>query len=315
MRLGGALPLAAQSLDPSQNQRYAMLRLGLGCNVLCPFCNVPWEDYNYPMRLSLREIRAEIDAIRARGSERMHISGGEPTIRPELAEVISYARLKGIKTIELQTNGILLKSRAKVARLREAGLTQAFVGLHSHIPKVHDFLVQSPGAFADCLQGTRNLLEAGVEVTLNPVVTVVNYLKLASFMEFIHESLPGVISVSLSVVQPHGRAWKNRVLLPRYGVLSSFIEQAVEKAEGLGLMVNNPFCGLPLCIGGWHKRLYRNVEYCEAQMGQSPGDGQKFHPEVCRPCDLKSHCGGVWKEYPEIHPVLDLKAIVGAPGL
>lgn len=303
------LPEVRSRQGVSENQRYAMLRLGLGCNVTCPFCNVPWESYDAPMRLSLTEIKAEIDRIAAEGCERMHISGGEPTIRPELPDVVAYARAKGMTHVELQTNGIQLKSQARVARLKEAGLTQAFVGLHSHIPKVHDFLVQSPGAFADCVEGVRNLAREGIEVTLNPVLTVVNFRTLTGFIEFIHGSLPGVAQVSLSVVQPHGRAARNKSLMPRYGELSPFVERAVERAEGLGVLVNNPFCGLPLCVGGWHKRLVRNVEYCEAEMGRVPGDGEKFHPEPCGSCGLSSHCGGVWKEYPSIHPVSDLRPI------
>ena len=299
--------------DARQNERYAMLRLGLACNVTCPFCNVPWESYPYPMKLTLAQSQKEIDKIIASGVRKIHVSGGEPTLRPELADVVRYARQQGVTAVELQTNGVLLRSRDYVAKLKDAGLTSAFVGLHSHLPKVHDFLVQSPGAFVDCVQGIRHLIEAEIPVTVNPVLTTVNFKTLPDFMRYLARELPGILSVSLSAMQPHGRAWNNWKLLPRYGEMSPYVESGLEVAESLGLPVNNPFCGLPLCIGGWHKRLSRCVEYSESKLGRKPGDGEKVHPEPCRACALKDGCGGIWKEYETIHPVSDLRPIAEAP--
>ncbi len=292
--------------DLEENRRYALLRLGLGCNAACLFCNVPWEQGGFPLRMSTQEAKRAILGISS-CAERLDLSGGEPTLRPDLEELISRARASGIKIVELQTNGILLR-RPRIKALRLAGLTHAFVGLHSQNPKLHDFLVRFPGAFKACLEAVRGLLEEGLEVTLNPVVTALSFRLLPGYMEFAARALPGLASVSLSVVQPHGRAWRNRFLLPRYGELSPFVELALEKAGSLGLLVNNPYCGLPLCIGGWHRRLSSCVEYCEAELGRKE-DAMKFHPQACSACFLRSRCGGVWRDYPALHPLCDLRPV------
>jgi MoaA/NifB/PqqE/SkfB family radical SAM enzyme len=270
---------------------------------------VPWESYPYPRQLARKEVFGRIDAIAASGSGRMDISGGEPTLRRDLPDIIRYARAAGISTVELQTNAVLLRDKERTQALKDAGLTHAFVGLHSHIPKIHDFLVKSEGAFEACVEGTRNLVACGVATTVNPVLTTANFKHVVEFMRYVHDELPGVRAVSLSAVQPHGRARDYPSLMPRYGELSPYVERAVEEGERLGLFVNNPYCGLPLCIGGWHRRLDRCVEPSEAALGHPPGDGKKFHPEPCGPCSLKDRCGGVWLEYPGIHPVEDLRPI------
>ncbi|MHB2026972.1 MAG: radical SAM protein [Elusimicrobiota bacterium] len=314
MKLIPVAPHVSETLgggEIGENRRYALLRLGLGCNVACPFCNVPWESYDYPMKLSLKDIERELRRLADGGADCLELSGGEPTLRPDLADIIIMAKGIGFRRVELQTNAILLgRSFGYCSRLRDAGLTHAFVGFHSHIAKVHDFLVKRSGAFPSCVSGILNLIGADVETTVNPVVTTVNYKTLPNFMDYVAERLHGVKSVSLSVIQPHGRALNNRKLIPRYGDISPYVEKALDRADVLGLVINNPFCGLPLCVGGWHKRLTRNVEYCEALLGHKPGDGQKFHPTVCGSCSLVNFCGGVWKEYPLIHPRVDLTPII-----
>lgn len=296
--------------DVQENRRYALLRLGLGCNVSCPFCNVPWESYDYPMKLSLDDIRREMIRLRDSGADCLELSGGEPTLRPDLPRIVEEARRLGYRRVELQTNAVLPgKSQKSIIELKNAGLTDVFVGLHSHLPKIHDFLVQQTGAFELCVAGVANFIQSGIATTLNPVLTVINYKLLPDFVEYVSRNLLGVVSISLSAVQPHGRAWNNRKLVPRYGDLSPYVEKALERAETLGLRVNNPYCGLPMCVGGWHKRLARNVEYCETLAGCESGREQKFHPPECDPCSLRYCCGGIWREYPLIHSVSDLKPI------
>lgn len=302
----GAAGRRRRSLELDDFRRDPLVRLGLACNAECPFCNVPPGCRGHAKKVTTAEAKREIEKVALAGEPRLALSGGEPTLRKDLPELVRYARGLGIPSVELQTNAIALRSKGKVRKLQSAGLTHAFVGLHSHIPAVHDFLTRFKGSFAACGAGILNLCAAGVEVTLNPVVTVANFRYMSGYMEFVRERFPAVRSVSLSVVQPHGRAWRHRILLPRYGLISEPIEKAVEAGEKAGLIVVNPFCGLPLCVAGWHKRLESCVEYREARLGRRPGDGEKIHVEICRGCAARRYCGGVWKEYPLLHPLTDL---------
>lgn len=295
-----------------ENRRYALLRLGLACDAECLFCNVPAESYGGPRRLGEGEAGRAIDARAAGGADRLELSGGEPALRPDLPRLVARARAAGFSRVELQTNGVALAAPGRAAELARAGLTHAFVALHSQEERLHDGLTRLPGAWRACLRAVESLLAAGVTVVLNPVVTEVQRRGLAGYVRFVAGRLPGVEAVSLSVVQPHGRAALHPRLTPRYAALSPFVAEALDEADRRGLRVVNPFCGLPLCLGGWTRRLERCVEWCEAELGRAPGEGMKVRPPVCASCSLRTHCGGVWRAYLALDPEPGLRPVAAA---
>lgn len=298
---------------------YAVVRLGTGCNAKCLFCNVPAESYNLPATVSAEEIKKEIaDLCKKQKNLKISLSGGEPTINKDLPEIISFAKRKGIQTVEIQTNAILLRDRNFVRTLKKAGLNKAFVAFHSHIPKIHDYLVGRKGAYADCLAGIKNLLTEKIKVDLNPVVTSRSYKELPGYIRFIKKEMPEVKRVSLSVIQPRGRAWDNRNLVPRYGLISPYVKKALDLGKRAGINIFNPYCGLPLCMGNWWMHLGNCAEFSEkhlehnqlsfVEMKVCPSD-YKTKTCQCLVCDLEKFCNGVWKEYAKIHPLSDLKPV------
>lgn len=298
-----------------QSLPYSLLRLGLTCNAKCLFCNVPSELYSLK-EMSTHEAKAEIERlILLNKNMRLDITGGEPTIRKDLTEVVKYASKKGVKTIQVQTNGILLSNKSYVKDLKAAGLNKIFVGLHSHIPKIHDCLVGLNSAFKKCIKGIKNSLESDIEVILNPVITLKNYKGLPNYIKFIKENFSQIRSISLSVVQPRGRAWVNRYLVPRYEMISPYIKEALYFGNKHRLIINNPYCGVPLCIGGWYQYLEQCVEYCENILKMRKGirdicvNQNKIKAAHCVKCDLNDFCNGVWREYNLLYPLSDLKPI------
>lgn len=299
----------------SENIPYRLLRLGLACNANCLFCNVPVE--TYPAKeMSTQEAKREIaHLISLSKKTRLDVTGGEPTIRKDLEELINYASKKGISTIQVQTNGILLSHKDYVKNLKAVGLNKVFIGLHSSIPKIHDYLVGLKGAFKKCIEGIKNSLESNIEVILNPVITTKNYECLPEYIKFIRNNFPSVSSISLSVVQPRGRAWKHRYLIPRYKMIGPYIKEALSLGNKYRLIINNPYCGLPLCIGSWYQYLEQCVEYCENILKIKQGirnthfNQDKVKTASCSRCDLNNFCNGVWREYIALYPLTDLKPI------
>ena len=273
----------------------------MACNERCVFCNVPVEDYR-PVTPSRAALSAELDAFIASGEQTLTISGGEPTLlRERLLDVVTRARTAGVPFVELQTNAVLIDDDYAQA-LAQAGVTSAFVSFLSHVPALHDQLAGLEGAYPDCLRGMDALLDAGIAVTLNPVTAYVTQELVADYVAFVAERLPRVRAISLSAVQPHGRAKDNPELLPDYQVLKGQVVLAQERANAADIRLLNPYCGLPLCVG-WHESAERSVEAVEAILqreGQAFGVNNrqnKRHGEPCRGCALRTRCGGAWNAY------------------
>lgn len=298
-----------------KNFPYNLLRLSLACNANCLFCNVPPE--SYPLQeMSTQQAKAEIDRLVAFDGElRLDITGGEPTLRRDLEEIIRYASEEGAKAVQVQSNGIVMAEKEYVKKLKSAGLNQGFIALHSSIPEIHDYLVGKKGAFKKCIRAIENLLENNIQVSLNPVITSKSYEYLPDFIEFIKKKFSQIQAISLSVIQPRGRAGINKYLIPRYSIISPYIRKGLALAQERRLTVYNPYCGVPLCIGGWHYYLEQCVEYCQnllkpkIKLAEGSFNEDKVKGPGCRKCDLNNLCNGVWKEYAAIYSFSDLKPI------
>ena len=285
------------------HQTKGLLRLTMACNERCTFCNVPVEDYDHPTPAQA-VIDSQLDEFVTRGDETLTISGGEPTLlRRRLLALIARARQRGIRYVELQTNAVLITEDYARA-LVEAGLTSAFISLLSHRAEAHDGLTLLEGSFEKCVQGIDHLLAVGVRVTLNPVVAYETQTDIADYIDFVAQRLPGIRSISLSAVQPHGRAGRDNgpELLPDYAILRRHIPKAIERAQFHDIELLNPYCGVPLCVG-WVKEIDKSVEAIEALQGgwrPTPGvhnQGDKIQGEPCQLCAVRTRCGGAWRAY------------------
>ena len=288
--------------DPSAEDSHktkGLIRLTMACNERCPFCNVPMEDYD-ELTPSDDIIQQQLDAFIAAGDQTLTISGGEPTLlRRRLLSLAARASSGGISFIEVQTNAVLIDDNYARA-LQDAGVTSAFVSLLSHVPELHDELAGLEGAFEKCVRGIRALTDAGIRVALNPVTARTTQHLIEDYITFVANHLPGVTSISLSAVQPHGRARHNLELMPDYETLKAHVIDAQASARRHGIELLNPYCGLPLCIG-WSKAMSQSVEAIEAQVNHTAqglqNSGNKRQGEPCTDCGLRTRCGGAWHAY------------------
>ncbi|MDP6945592.1 MAG: GNAT family N-acetyltransferase, partial [Myxococcota bacterium] len=101
------------------------------CNFGCGFCyREPWApDFSH------EEAKAEIDAVVRMRHSGIALSGGEPTLREDLPELVAYARSRGIRDIQLHTNGWKLIEPGYAEALKDAGLTSTMISLHAYEPE------------------------------------------------------------------------------------------------------------------------------------------------------------------------------------
>ena len=106
----------------------AMVEITNRCNMDCPVC---FSDANHPAHdVPFGEVRRRLERLLeiSGGPIPIQISGGEPTVHPELPAIVALARALGYRNIELITNGIRVGQDASVLpRLKACGLTAVYL--------------------------------------------------------------------------------------------------------------------------------------------------------------------------------------------
>ncbi len=105
----------------------AMIEISNRCNMSCPVCFS--RAHNTAEDVSLNEIKVRIhNLLDVAGPIPLQISGGEPTLHPDLPEVIRYAKKMGFVNIELITNGIKISQDPNyLSSLVECGLSAVYL--------------------------------------------------------------------------------------------------------------------------------------------------------------------------------------------
>jgi cyclic pyranopterin phosphate synthase len=146
------------------------------CNFRCPYC-MPVDKYHPDFeflksseRLSFEEILRLAHIFAALGVRKLRITGGEPLLRPNIAELVGdLSRVPGIDDIALTTNGILLAQHA--AALKAAGLSRVTVSLDSLDDAVFLQMSGGRGSKAQVLDGIQEAITAGLApIKVNAVV-------------------------------------------------------------------------------------------------------------------------------------------------
>lgn len=99
------------------------------CNLACAYCN-EYDDYSKPV--PIETMKQRVDDLHRLGTTIVTISGGEPILHPDLDELISYMRSKGIIT-GMITNGYLLTAD-RIQRLNRAGLDHMQISIDNLMP-------------------------------------------------------------------------------------------------------------------------------------------------------------------------------------
>jgi hypothetical protein len=165
-------------VEPKQG----LVRVGFRCNQDCGMC---WQGREWG-RYGADQVVRWIEDLRAAGAGALILSGGEPTLDPELVDYLRRARELGFTSVTLETNAVQMAKAGYAERLFEAGLTTAFVSLHSGDAEVSDAITRAPGTHARTVKGTQALLEAGIQVVLNAVMTAEGIDHLGALPDFIH---------------------------------------------------------------------------------------------------------------------------------
>jgi radical SAM protein with 4Fe4S-binding SPASM domain len=151
--------------------------------------------------LPAEDFRKAVDLLAGMGVFHMALGGGEALERPDFFELASYVRARGIVP-NLTTNGVLM-TREHAAKCGMFGQVNVSIDGATSFEEAG----RSPAALAAAIRGVEMLLEAGVKVGLNCVVTRQSFEHLHTVFTFARER--GLSDVELLRLKPSGRARQN----------------------------------------------------------------------------------------------------------
>lgn len=168
------------------------------CNQKCIHCYAAGQVLSDEEELSTEAWKDILAKCRAAGIPQVTFTGGEPTMRDDLTELIAQARWF---VSRLNTNGIKL-TKDYCRELHRAELDSVQITFYSKDPQIHNKLVGAP-QYEHTVNGIDNALAEGLAVSINTPLCTLNrdYVKT---LEFLHEK--GVIFVTCSGMITTGNA-------------------------------------------------------------------------------------------------------------
>ena len=289
------------------------------CPLQCPYCSNPLELERAAGELDTGEWCRVLDEAADLGVLQVHLSGGEPTARNDLEQIVAHARGLGLYT-NLITAGVLLDA-ARIASLRDAGLEHVQLSFQGAEPLVADRVGGYREGHRKKLVVARAIRAAGLPLTVNAVVHRQNLDQLQAMVDLAVDL--DAHRLEVAHVQYYGWALLNRAaLMPAREQLeaaTAIVERARRELRGrlaIDYVIPDYWAKRPKpCMGGWGSTILNvtpqgKVMPCHAAASipgleftsvrdrplrwiwqESPAfqrfRGTDWLPEPCRSCALK----------------------------
>ena len=250
-----------------------LLEVTSRCNLSCPVCfaSSGAQDAEDP---SLSTIAGWYDMLMANGGPfNIQLSGGEPTMRDDLPEIIRLGKERGFSFFQLNTNGLRIASQPDYLKeIADAGLNTVFLQF--------DGLSEASGLAlrgADLLEAKKRAIEVcgeiGVGVVLVPTVARgVNDAELGAVLRFAADNMPSVRGVHFQPVSFFGRCELQamnaaRITIPELlGSIESQMDGLLHKADFRPSNTEHPLCGFHATYtvsgGKWTLQKSENSSCC-----------------------------------------------------
>lgn len=230
------------------------------CPLQCPYCSNPLELARGSEELTTDEWKKVLSELAAIGVLQIHFSGGEPTARKDLIELVRHASEVGLYS-NLITSAVLL-SKERLTALAQAGLCHVQISFQGDEPGLADRVAGYNGAHAKKLAVARWTRELDLPLTVNAVVHRQNLHQLSGIIEM--AVALDADRLEVANVQYYGWALKNRAaLMPTLAQIeesSRIVEEATVRLKGvltIDYVVPDYYALRPKnCMGGWGRQFF-----------------------------------------------------------
>ena len=255
-----ALSDFARSITPYEGGPAGLLaELTHRCPLQCPYCSNPLELERANTELTAQEWGETFRQAAATGALQLHLSGGEPTTRRDLEDILAYAVEAGLYT-NLITSAVLL-TKERLARLAEIGLDHVQVSIQDIVPDNADRISAYDGGVAKKYDVARWTREFGLGLTINAPMHRQNIAHLPQIIDF--AVAVDAQRIEIAHIQYYAWAQLNRAaLIPtRETFLETVdvVEEAKKRLLGVlnfDFVIHDHYASRPkTCTGGWGKSI------------------------------------------------------------
>jgi organic radical activating enzyme len=245
-----------------------------------------------------------VDDLVAREYFGVILTGGEPTLHPELPRIAEYARSRGLH-VRMITNGTRLADSEFAREMADAGLELVHVSVYSVRPKVEEKLRGTPGTLPKAFAAIENANRFGIEVNVNSVINKLNADHLDENVAYFTLHHPYVRHFIWNNLDPSmGRAEVNQAqFTPRLTDFEVSLHRAMSLLHGSGRTFRVE--KVPLCYMtdfAWASTETRKIVKGEERVVHFLDDKQTVrqtdwghvYAPACSACSLRSICGGLF---------------------
>jgi radical SAM protein with 4Fe4S-binding SPASM domain len=204
--------LDVDRIEPFSSKTIAPYRMDLAltyeCQNKCPHCYV-----GKPRKvkeLTTEQWKEVIKHCWEEGIPHICFTGGEPTLREDLRQLVEYAEDLGVVT-GLLTNGRKLSDKGYLDGLVQAGIDHFQITLESHDESIHDLMVGDKGAWRETVAGIKNALTTPVYTITNTTLTRHNVPTIEETVDFLASLGLEVIAANGIICSGHGKGYSSAI--------------------------------------------------------------------------------------------------------
>ncbi len=270
------------------------------CNHFCGFCSNPTTPYVH----TFDSMKVLVDDFVQRGYFGIILTGGEPSLHPELPRICRYATDRGLH-VRMITNGSRMSEPAFAQEMAEAGLKLVHVSVYSVRPEIEARLRGTPDTLPAAFSAVENAHRFGIDVNANSVINKLNADHLDENIRYWVKHHPYVRHFVWNNLDPSmGRAEVNQAqFTPRLADFELSLHRALRLLEksGRSFRVEK----VPLCYMAdfaWAstetrkivKGEERIVHFLDQKQTVRQTEWGHIYAPACDACSVRTICGGLF---------------------
>lgn len=250
-QMRGASPPPLCKTTKRTLSRRGVIWLGQTCNLRCYFCyflnRIADTDHPEHAFMSIEKTKAICHTLRyTYGNTAIDIQGGEPTIYPDILELVRYCHEIGLYPT-LITNGLVLAKMDKLKEFKEAGVRDFLVSLHG-IGDIHDEVVCRKGSYEKIIQAIENMRELDIPFRFNctmskPVIPILP----AIAQKAIEYGANGVNFLAFNPFEDQETGIRTHDNVARYSDIKPKLAEALDILDEADIECNVRY--IPMCMG------------------------------------------------------------------